>query len=312
MLKKFFVILSLIFLALATFFSVSFFIIKRDIKVSEVTIEKGDNIKNVYDKVNLEYDIFDKVFLKINPFYANLKPGTYEIKNNISKYEFLVNINMNNSKIIKLTIPEGFTQEKILERIEALKLSTKEEMLQALNSIDFPYYHEKDNYDGYLYPETYIFHSGASAKEVAKTILNEFKKKFPIDKIENKKEFYDLLKLASIVEGETSKLEEKSLVAGVFKKRLKINMLLQSDATLKYVTKRQALKKELLTSDSPYNSYKHKGLPPTPINSPTYETIIETKNANIGKYLYFFMDKKGNTYFSETHDEHLRKRRSVD
>lgn len=306
---NFFIIIIFIIIS---YFSIDFFILKKELKINEIEIEKGENFKDVYFKLGLEYGFLEKIFLKFTPIYSNLKAGVYKLDDKMTRYEILVNINKNEANNIKLTIPEGFTQEQIFERIENLKLASKEEMLIALNSIDFPYYHEKDNFEGYLYPETYVFSKNVSATQIANTILSEFSKRFPIEEIDNKKEFYNLLKLASIVEFETSKKEEKAMVAGVFKKRLEINMLLQSDATLKYITKRQALKKELMSMDSLYNSYKYKGLPPTPITNPSYETIIETKNAKVGEYLYFFMDKNGNTYFSKTHEEHLKKRRSVD
>lgn len=74
-----------------------------------------------------------------------------------TKYEIFNALSNAKLKQISLVIPEGFTQKQIFERIEKLGLASQDEMLNALNSPDFPYYHLKDNYDGYLYPETYIF-----------------------------------------------------------------------------------------------------------------------------------------------------------
>ena len=184
-------------------------------------------------------------------------------------------------------------------------------MIAALNSIDFPYFHEKDNYDGYLFPETYFVSSNMSAKEIAKLILDEFMKNFPESDYPDKKKFYEDIKLASIVEFEIGFNEiESENVAGVFKNRLQKGMRLQSDATLKYVLKRKVLKKDLQENMSVYNTYRHKGLPPTPICNPNKKTIKATINAPVSKYLYFFMS--GNkTYYSMTHEEHLKKRNEV-
>lgn len=287
------------------------FVLKNQINEEIISVEKGDTIKKIYDKYNFNYTILDKIFLKLNPKLSNLKEGMFKFENtNISKFELLNGLQKPYIDNVTLTIPEGFTQKQVFARLEKLGLATEEEMLNALNSVDFPYYHEKDNYDGYLYPETYLIPRGTKPSQIAETILNEFLKQFPSEDYPDKKRFYDDIKLASIVEFETGELEHKAKVAGVFKKRLRINMLLQSDATLKYELGRMAYKKELMESNSLYNTYKHKGLPPTPICSPSKETITETINAKEDKYLFFFMDGE-NTYYSETHDEHLRKRRSI-
>lgn len=204
------------------YFFVDIFLIKYDISNKELIVKKGDNYKRIYKRLGLEHKITDRIFFKIdkklNEEKFKLMPGEFEILGKNSKYEIIKAIRNTTLKEIPLSIPEGFTQKQILKRIEYLKLATKEEMIEALNSIDFPYYHLKDNYDGYLYPETYLFHVNVTPKDIAKTILNEFLKHFPSDKYPNKKEFYENLKLASIVEFETSDATQKELVAGVFKK----------------------------------------------------------------------------------------------
>jgi len=133
-------------------------------------------------------------------------------------------------------------------------------------------------------------------------------KKFPPEKYPDKNKFYDQLKLASIVEAEVSDAADKPKVAGVFIKRLKIDMKLESDATLKYELGRQALKGELKSKESPYNSYKVKGLPPTPIGNPPFDTFQAVEKAEVTDNLFFFT-YKGKTYYSKTHDEHIQKRK---
>ncbi|CAM3061675.1 endolytic transglycosylase MltG [Streptobacillus ratti] len=305
------IIIPLVFLLPLTYSIVDLKFNKKEVKEKVITIDKGDTIKKIYAKFNFRYNIFDRIYLKFNPNLSNIKEGKYKFEDkNISKYMLLKVLQNPYVDNVVLTIPEGFTQEKVLARIEKLGLATRQEMIEAFNNVDFPYYHEKDNFDGYLYPETYLIQKGTKPLEIAKTILGEFKKHFPSKNYPDKKKFYDDIKLASIVEFETGEFEHKAKVAGVFKKRLRINMLLQSDATLKYELGRMAYRKELMESKSLYNTYKHKGLPPTPICNPSKETIIETINAKEDKYLFFFMNGK-DTYYSETHEEHLRKRRSL-
>ena len=149
---------------------------------------------------------------------------------------------------------------------------------------------------------------GFTTKQVIRTILDEFLKKFPPEKYPDKKKFYDDLKLASIVEAEVPDEADKPKVAGIFLKRLEIGMKLESDATLKYELGRQATRNDLKLQNTAYNSYKVKGLPPTPIGNPPIETFKAVLNAEKTDDLFFFT-YKGKTYYSKTHEEHLKKRR---
>ena len=110
------------------------------------------------------------------------------------------------------------------------------------------------------------------------------------------------------MEAEVSDMIDKPKVAGIFLKRLEIGMRLESDATLKYEMGRQATRDELKTNVTPYNSYRVSGLPPTPIGNPPIETMKAVENAEITGDLFFFT-YKGKTYYSKTHEEHLKKRR---
>ena len=207
-----------------------------------------------------------------------------------------------------MTIPEGFTSKQLFARMEALELGTTEEINKVLSEVDFPYPHENNNFEGYFYPETYIFSENVTTKQVIQTILAEFLKKFPPEKYPDKQKFYDTLKMASIVEAEVPDAVDKPKVAGIFLKRLEIGMRLESDATLKYELGRQATRNELKQQNTPYNSYKVKGLPPTPIGNPPIETFKAVLNAEKTDNLFFFTHK-GKTYYSKTHEEHLQKRR---
>ena len=250
----------------------------------------------------------DKIYLKTLGEDFKLKVGTYKFNGKLSKYEVLKKLKNKESNGIRVTIPEGFTKKQVYERLEALGLGSEEDINKALSEIDFPYPHENNNFEGYFYPETYIFNEGVTTKQVLTTILNEFLKKFPPEKYPDKQKFYDQLKLASIVEAEVSDQVDKPKVAGIFIKRLEIGMKLESDATLKYELGRQALRGELKTKETPYNSYKVKGLPPTPIGNPPVETFKAVENAEVTDDLFFFTHK-GKTYYSKTHEEHLKKRR---
>lgn len=305
---KFFyaIIVILLITALTVFYN--FFVARKEYKNVNVNVKKGTNFSQIYKDLKLNFGILDRIYLKTLGEDFKLKIGTYKFNGKLSKYEILKKLKNKDSNGIKVTIPEGFTKKQVYERLGALGLGSENEINKALSEINFPYPHENNNFEGYFYPETYIFNEGVTTKQVLQTILNEFLKKFPPEKYPDKQKFYDQLKLASIVEAEVSAPNDKPKVAGIFIKRLEIDMKLESDATLKYELGRQALRGELKTKETPYNSYKVKGLPPTPIGNPPVETFRAVEKAEVNDDLFFFT-YKGKTYYSKTHEEHLKKRR---
>ena len=300
-------VLFLILLMCLTLFY-NFFFAKREYSNVNINVKKGTSFTQIYKDLKLKYGIIDKIYLKLNGGNIKLKVGTYKFNGKLSKYEIIKKIKNSETNGVKLTIPEGFTSKQVFSRMESLELGTSEEINKVLSEIDFPYPHENNNFDGYFYPETYIFSENVTTKQVIQTILVEFLKKFPPEKYPDKQKFYDDLKMASIVEAEVPDAVDKPKVAGIFLKRLEIGMRLESDATLKYELGRQASRNELKSQDTPYNSYKVKGLPPTPIGNPPIETFKAVLNAEKTDNLFFFT-YKGKTYYSKTHEEHLKKRR---
>ena len=296
----------ILFMCLTLFYN--FFVAKKEYSNVNINIKKGTTFPQIYKELKLNYGIVDRAYLKLNDGNMKLKVGTYKFNGKFSKYEIIKKIKSSETNGVRLTIPEGFTSKQVFARMEALELGTKEEIDKVLSEVDFPYPHENNNFEGYFYPETYIFPENVTTKQVIQTILAEFLKKFPPEKYPDKQKFYDNLKMASIVEAEVPDAVDKPKVAGIFLKRLEIDMKLESDATLKYELGRQASRNELKSQNTPYNSYKVKGLPPTPIGNPPIETFKAVLNAEKTDNLFFFT-YKGKTYYSKTHEEHLKKRR---
>ena len=296
----------ILFMCLTLFYN--FFVAKKEYSNVNINIKKGTTFPQIYKELKLNYGSVDRAYLKLNGGNMKLKVGTYKFNGKFSKYEIIKKIKSSETNGVRLTIPEGFTSKQVFARMEALELGTKEEIDKVLSEVDFPYPHENNNFEGYFYPETYIFPENVTTKQVIQTILAEFLKKFPPEKYPDKQKFYDNLKMASIVEAEVPDAADKPKVAGIFLKRLEIDMKLESDATLKYELGRQASRNELKSQNTPYNSYKVKGLPPTPIGNPPIETFKAVLNAEKTDNLFFFT-YKGKTYYSKTHEEHLKKRR---
>jgi UPF0755 protein len=147
--------------------------------------------------------------------------------------------------------------------------------------------------------------------------LEEFARKFGEARVTAKsaplKTLDQVVTLASIVESEVRSKEDRRIVAGIFLNRLKQGMALQSDATLTYVTgsKRSRSTTKDLQIDSPYNTYKYRGVPPGPIGNPGETALQAVLDPAETSYLYFLTDKEGNVLYARTLDEHAANRQKA-
>ena len=135
-------------------------------------------------------------------------------------------------------------------------------------------------------------------------------------KITDEKQFYKDLILASIVEQEAVMMDEKPIIAGVYLHRLKKGMKLESCPTVDYTLEREGIHRKRLTFDdlkieSEYNTYRIKGLPPTPICNPSISSLQAIYSPAETEYLYFFADFEGRNVFSKTYAEHMSKQKQV-
>lgn len=248
----------------------------------------------------------------------------------------------------QVTLIEGLTNEDMFASLAKQKLGTVagyEQAVRDLETGDFAFLQSRpkgQGLQGYLFPDTYRFQSTAPETEVLAMLLETFGKRFTkaaADAIVDVRGRYQipgyaslyaqevlvdgltlhqLVTLASIVEKETGAgqgassselLEERRTVAGIFLNRLSINMALQSDATVGYVTKsgRASASEADLQVDSAYNTYKHRGLPPGPIANISYSSLYAVLHPIKTDYLYFLHSQSsGEVYYAETFEEHSR------
>ena len=206
--------------------------------------------------------------------------------------------------------------KEIANRLYEIDLADKEDFFEAAKDFEpYPYMEKHDDVffaaEGFLFPETYTVESDASVEDILKMMAEEFDKKLTPAMREKAKEMglsvYDLVTLASLVEREVRYPEDRPIVAQVFLKRLKINMPLQTDASLQYLM--DAPKEDVSIEDtqikSPYNTYLNAGLPPGPIASPGIESIKAVLNPADTDFLYFVADRQGHNYYSSSYEEHL-------
>ncbi|MGL4534406.1 MAG: endolytic transglycosylase MltG [Fusobacteriaceae bacterium] len=250
---------------------------------------------------------FFRYYIKERNGGKAIKAGYYELVGEKSLEDLITQLEEGRSKVFKLTIPEGFTYKNVMN---LLTKGDKEKLKQyesALKEIEFPYPTPNMNFEGYFYPETYYIPENYSIKQTLEIPLKQFLKVFPPEKYPNKEEFYQKLIMASILEREAMRKEEKPIMASVFYNRIEKKMTLSSDATVNYVynyEKRRIYYKDL-EIDSPYNTYKYRGLPPGPIANPHKSSLDAAYNPEQTDYLFFVTSENGYHFFSRTYREHL-------
>ena len=257
---------------------------------------------------------------------AKLKSGVYDLVTG-SSVETVIDqlVEGPNSVQGKLTVPEGLPLSRIATTVEsALGIPAEEFLAQAKASnyvADYPFLEAAvdDSLEGFLFPKTYSFAGmDVTADLVIRTMLDQYVAEMANfdfaaseqaiqDRYGVTMTDYDILIMASIIEREASTDDDRPLVSSVFYNRLNDGMMLQSDATMWYVTGGEVTASDL-REESPYNTYLHEGLTPTPICSPSVESIQAALNPADTNYYYFLLiDRDGysNHTFSETYDEHL-------
>ena len=274
-----------------------------------LTIEKNQPLMKSLAPLEKSDNLVFKLYLKYRNNGRNIKAGQYQIEGKYSMKELIDLLESGKGRMVKVTIPEGFSIGQIVEHLEKLGHVNKEEFYAELNeaSKNFPYLTPNGNFEGYLYPETYYLPENYDEKILIDTMLKEFLKKFPSEKYPDKEEFYQKLIMASILEREALVKSEKPIMASVFYNRMKKGMTLSSDATVNFVynySKKRIYYKDLKV-DSPYNTYKYKGLPPAPICNPAIDSVEAAYNPADTDYLFFVAKGDGSHYFSKTYREHL-------
>ena len=168
--------------------------------------------------------------------------------------------------------------------------------------------------EGYVFPDTYLVAIDFTMKDLVTKALNNFDSKVTSDMRDaaskQGRSLYDVVTLASILEKEVANSHDRALVADIFLKRLDAGIALQSDATVNYITRsgRSRSTNEDLAIDSPYNTYKYKGLPPGPISNPGLDAITASLNPEKNDYYYFLTDKDGAVHYAKTFKEHQKNR----
>jgi UPF0755 protein len=223
--------------------------------------------------------------------------------------------------LYKVTIPEGVTLQKTAKIIEESGICSAEDFISAAKNpaVILQYLITNESMEGYLFPDTYYFPGEYPAQKIVTAMADNFFRNLqsinPAFLTMNPNELNEKVITASIVEREYRVAQEAPLMAGVFYNRLRINMALQSCATVEYIIteiQNRPHPSVLLFTDleieNPYNTYIKPGLPPGPISAPGITALQAAFFPDSTNYLYFRLEDvaSGRHYFSRTYDEHIR------
>ena len=274
------------------------------------------------DTVKSEF--FFKLKSKLGGYDGKFQAGKYGFSKAMSAEEQM-NMMINGETLGKMfTVVEGTNSKKIGEALEKQGIIKAEDFYKELEQGEFNYEFLKNvpkgpgRLEGFLYPETYKFELGDSAHSIIDQMLKQFERvynetyKSQLDG----KNIHQVMTVASIVEREAKTDEDKENVASVIYNRLDVNMPLQMDSILAYITGEEKIKASLDDTkvESTYNPYQNRGLPPGPICSPSEASIKAAINPPDTKYIYFVATEKldGTNVFSETYDQFLKDKAKFD
>ncbi len=284
-----------------------------------LTIRRGSSFREAADSLAAHGVIrYPRLFGK----YASLRKldrsihfGTYFIRRGASWDEVLTTLKFGTGVVDRVTIPEGWPIWDIIPRLAA-ELEIPADSFEAavrdttlLQRVGAPL--ATETLEGYLFPDTYDFPEGVSARQAVSMMVDRFeevwKPEWNAQLAERRMSRHQLVTLASIVEKEVRRGEERPLVAAVYSNRLRIRMPLQADPTVQYAQKKRpgrVLYRDLKV-DSPYNTYRRVGLPPGPIASPGAASLEAALRPADVPFLYFVARPDGRHEFRLTYREHL-------
>ena len=304
-----------------------------DEKIVSVEIPEYATIDDVADALHeagaIKYKWAFKLWSELKDSGAEFIPGTYEVSTSLN-YDYLrasFKENKNKFTEVRVTIPEGYTVDEIIDLFVGQGIGTREGFVDAIQNYDFDYPFLENlevsedriyRLEGYLFPDTYYFYKESSEATILSKMLDNFNKKF-VEEYYSRCEQLGLtvdeaIILASMIEKETRFADELGAVSSVFHNRLNnpaTYPYLNSDATIMYAMhhdlggRPDTMTGEDTDYDTPYNTYTHKGLPPGPIANPGLNAIKYALYPNKTNYYFFVSDSSGRTLFATTQLEHL-------
>ncbi|MDE3059190.1 MAG: endolytic transglycosylase MltG [Bacteroidota bacterium] len=283
-----------------------------------VPVYRGEPFTHVVDSLDVHGVISRPFFFrlagKIIGASSKVKAGRYVFASGLSNWKILHDI-IDGTSVINPTVT-------VREGLRAMQIARLLHNEIGIDSAKFMGYVadtsllglrncEAISLEGFLMPETYDFYWQMDEKAIVEEMVGEFRK-FYVDSLQMRTKklrvtINEVVTLASIVEGETARENERPLIAGLYYNRLRRRMKLEADPTIQYlINGPRRIHYDDLRIESPYNTYRNYGLPPGPINNPGRKSILAALYPKKNPYLYFVADGNGGHRFARTLAEHIR------
>lgn len=248
---------------------------------------------------------------------VQLRAGTYTLSTSLTPQQILAILQKGpQRKSIRIVIPEGFNVFKIAARLEKAGICRETDFLRLALDPDFSQKllgWESPRMEGYLYPDTYHFYKNTPPAQIIAKMVERFKKVFTPEFKKRAQELnwtiHQTVTMASIVEKETGRAHERPKISSVFHNRLRRGWKMETDPTVIYGLLPNFdgnIRQKDLHNPHPYNTYKHRGLPPGPIASPGVAALRAALYPLTTKYMFFVSKNDGTHIFSRTGEEHRK------
>lgn len=300
-----------------------------------IRIEKGENVfsigRHLEEEGIIDRGWFFVAYAFVQGRHDDLKAGTYRLNPTMSIKEILQKIISGEVEVRRITIREGWNVRDIGRYLEAEGLFGEAEFSEFVGipatdygnrndniqpkdfSSQFPFLRDKSTrvgLEGYLFPDSYELPYDVALEELIEQMLHNFDKKITENLREEikrqGKSLFEIVTMASLIEKEVRTPEDRRIVSGILWKRRNAGIPLQVDATINYITGKQTTKisNEETKIDSPYNTYRYRGLPLGPIANPGLDSIFAAIFPQESSYWFYLSTPEGKTIFSRTLEEH--------
>ncbi len=246
-----------------------------------------------------------KALARVTGYDHHLDTGAYIFTKPVSVFAVLwrTGKGIHGVEPVRITLTEGMTQYDMARTFSA--------QLPGFNTDTF--LNEASTSEGYLFPETYFFMPGEPEDAIVTRLKSQFSQSIATitpQLLASKHSFSDVVILASILEREANTEKDKRIIAGILWNRIAKGMPLQVDAAFGYIHKENGYTPTAsdLTSDSPFNTYRIKGLPPTPISNPGIESLLAAVTPVPTPYVYYLTGFDGNMHYGVTFEDHKKNR----
>lgn len=289
---------------------------RPDAGIQTVVVAPGQGLAAISARLGtagvIDKPDYFKAFARINGYNKQIKAGEYELSAGLSPARILEKLISGKTVLHRLTIPEGYTYRQIAALVESAGFLPAAAFIRAAE--DLGLIRELgvtgDTFEGYLFPDTYFFPKGVSARDIVAAMVQRFHAVMTPERqaraAELKMTLHEVTTLASIIEKETGAVAERSVISSVFHNRLKKGMRLETDPTVIYGLTDFGgdITREHLRADTPYNTYRISGLPPGPIANPGKESLLAALYPEKTDYLYFVSRNNGTHQFSTDYAAH--------